>query len=67
MADSNNVRYSLASSARKSVEDVRVDTFRRLVGQVKMILSEMHNNNSRVLELRALFAKNSSARAEKCT
>jgi len=67
MADSNNVRYSLASSAQKSVEDARVDVFRRLVSQIKMVLSEMHYNNGRVLELRGVLAKNSSSRAEKCT
>lgn len=39
MADRQNVRYSLASSARKSIEDARVDNFRRLVGLVKATLN----------------------------
>jgi hypothetical protein len=67
MADKNHVRYSLASSARKSVDEARLDSFRQCVAKLKMILTEMHDNNSRILELRSMLSKNSSARAEKCT
>lgn len=65
MADNNKVRYSLASSARKSVEEDRLDEFRQQTNQVKMILAEMRDNNTRVLDLRDKLIYNTSPTFEK--